>query len=259
MATYSGNYAPSLSEEGPGTFDLDHEQVDDAGTQYKYSFVMDSGFELGVSVPLAPGQYMEFEASQFLDGAPGSRQNYYGTTGLYAVGVEGVVPWRAVGDFADPSSQREDSEPIAELGWLGGRTTLAYQYSDEPDNHFMQMPTNLSSGNGQPFVQGRRVHHTDMRDGSDDESPENGTFDDLVGLAGPNYVHTSCDGCHRRNGRAEVVPTGEPLDKWVFKVGSAGGGPDPHIEPDATLRPPKPSAVRRCSMRWAAIRATEHR
>jgi CxxC motif-containing protein (DUF1111 family) len=229
VATYSGNYAPTLSEEGPGTFDIDHEQIDEAGAQYKYSFVMDSAFELGANVPLVQGQFMEFEASQFLDGAPGARQNYYGTTGLYAVGVGGVVPWQAVGDFADPNSRREDSEPIDERGWVGGRTTLPYQYSDEPHNHFMQMPTNLASGNGQPFVQGRRVHHTDMWDGSHDESSENGTFGDLVGLVGPNYVNTSCDGCHQRNGRAEVVPTGEPLDKWVFKVASASGEPHPRI------------------------------
>jgi len=180
-------------------------------------------------VPLSAGQFMEFEASQFLDGAPGARQNYYGTTGLYAVGVGGIVPWQAVGDFANPNSQREDSEPIDERGWVGGRTTLPYQYSDEPDNHFMQMPTNLASGNGQPFVQGRRVHHTDMRDGSHDESSENGTFGELVGLVGPNYVHTSCDGCHQRNGRAEVVAAGFPLDKWVFKVASSDGAPDPQI------------------------------
>ncbi|MCO4772212.1 MAG: hypothetical protein KDA24_19415 [Deltaproteobacteria bacterium] len=229
VATYSGNYAPTLSEEGPGTFDIDHDQIDGSGTQYKYSFVMDSGFDLGANMPLAVGQYMEFEASQFLDGAPGERQNYYGTTGLYAVGVGGVVPWKAVGDFANPGSRREDSEPIDEKGWLGGRTTLPYQYSDEPDNHFMQMPTNLSSLNGQRFVRGRRVHHTNMQDGSHDESAANGTFGELVGLVGPNYVHTSCDGCHRRNGRAEVVGPGEPLDKWVFKVAAGDGEPHPQL------------------------------
>lgn len=235
VATYSGNYAPTLNEEGPGTFDIDHELVSSTGTQYKYSFSMDQGFELGAPMPLAVGQYMEFEASQFLAGAPGERQNYYGTTGLYAVGVGGVVPWQAVGDIADPGSQREDSQPIDERGWLGGRTTLPYQYSDEPDNHFMQMATNLGSENGQPFVRGRRVHHTDMADGSHDESPANGTFGELVGLAGPNYIHASCDGCHRRNGRAAVAPVGEPLDAWVFKIGDEDGAPEP--DRGAVLQP----------------------
>ncbi len=229
VATYSGNYAPTLVETGPGSFDIDHELVSDEGVQYRYAFTMDTAFDLGVPVPLEIGQTMEFEASQFLDGAPGARQNYYGTTGLYAVGVGGLYPWQAVGDFADPSSERENSYPIDEAGWLGGRTTLPYQYSDEPDNHFMQMATNLSALNAQPFVQGRRVHHTNMLDGSHDESAENGIFADLVGLAGPLYVHPTCDGCHARNGRAPVAEPGELLDAWVFKVGQADGAPDPSI------------------------------
>ncbi|MBV1859833.1 MAG: thiol oxidoreductase, partial [Nannocystaceae bacterium] len=35
--------------------------------------------------------------------------------------------------------------------------------------------------------------------------------------------------CHRRNGRAPVATLGESLDRWVFKVGSADGGPDPRM------------------------------
>ncbi len=227
VATYSGNYAPGFTEQGPGTFDDDHVQIDDEGTQYRYSFTMDHGFDRGVRVPLEIGQHMEFEASQFLAGAPGARQNYYGTTGLYAVGVGGLLPWRAEGDFADPSSGREISVPIDEAGWIGGRTTLPYQYSDEPDNHYMQMATNLAAAHAQPFVRGRRVHHSDMIDGSHDESVENGTFRDLVGLSGPLYVHPSCDGCHARNGRAAIADLGEPLDHWVFKIGAEDGSPDP--------------------------------
>ncbi|MGK0346479.1 MAG: CxxC motif-containing protein (DUF1111 family) [Myxococcota bacterium] len=238
VATYSGNYAPGFDQEGPGTFDDDHELIDYAGTQYKYAITVNSGFDFGVTVPLEVGQYMEFEASQFLAGAPGSRQNYYGTTALYAVGVGGLVPWQASGSFEDPSSDRERSEPIDPAGWVGGRTTLPYQYSDEPDNHFMQMATNLAPQHGQPFVLGRRVHHSDMVDGTHDESAANGVFVDVRGLAGPNYVHGSCDGCHTRNGRAAVAPVGEPLDKWVFRIGSADGGPDPLrgsvLQPEST-------------------------
>lgn len=227
VATYSGNYAQAMVETGPGTFDDDHVQVSAEGTQYRYALTIDLAFDLGTPVPLQRGQFMEFEASQFLAGAPGSRQNYYGTTSLYAVGEGGLVPWRTVGDFADPSSEREDSRPIDEAGWLGGRTTLPHQYSDEPDNHFMQMATNLAPYHGQAFVEGRRIHHTDMRDGSHDESPQNGTFAELSGLVGPRYVHPSCDGCHHRNGRAAVAEPGEPLEHWVFKIGNAAGNPDP--------------------------------
>jgi CxxC motif-containing protein (DUF1111 family) len=104
---------------------------------------------------------------------------------------------------------------------------LPYQYSDEPDDHFMQMATNLSSVNGQNFVLGRRVHHTNMIDGSHDESEDNGTFNEMVGLTGPRYVNASCDNCHQRNGRAPVAEPGELLDKWVFKIGAEDGGPDP--------------------------------
>ena len=228
VASYSGNYAQSFEETGPGTFDDDHVQVSDEGDQYRYTYTLTTAYEDGVATELAVGQMMEFETSLFLDGAPGERQNYYGTTHLYAVGVGGLMPWKAVGDFADASSEREKSYPIDVAGWSGGGTTLSYNYSDEPQNHFMQLATNLSPRNGQPFVQGRRIHHTDMLDGSHDESPSNGTFDELTGLAGPLYVNTSCDACHTRNGRAAVAEEGVNLDAWVFKVGAADG-PDPLI------------------------------
>ena len=172
---------------------------------------------------------MEIEISQFLDAPPVGRDNYYGTVFLYEIGRGGVLPWQAVGNFDDKGSERENSHPLDARAWLGGRTTLPYQYSDEPDNHFMQMATNLAGQHAQPFVRGRRVHHSDMGDGSHDESPENGVFEALVGLAGPRYVNRSCDGCHTRNGRAPVAAEGEPLDRWVFKVGDDEGAPDPHI------------------------------
>lgn len=228
VAAYHGNYGNQFTEEGPGTYDNELQKVSDEGTQYKYSYTIDSAIGLdGDHSPLAVGQFMEFENSQFLDQVPVGRNNYYGTTYLYAVGTGGMVPWSTVGDFADQSSERENSHPIAEAGWAGGGTTLAYMHSGEPDNQYMQMATNLSSVNGQRFVLGRRVHHTNMIDGSHDESAENGLFDDLVGLAGPNFVNDSCDGCHTRNGRAPVAAIGEPLDKWVFRVAAADGGPDP--------------------------------
>ena len=230
VAQYSGNYGSQFSVEGPGTFDNDLQQVSDEGTQYKYSYTISSAIMLdGQLMPLAEGQYMEFENSLFLDAPPQGRANYYGTTFLYEVGTGGMVPWYTVGQFEEPSSERENSHPLDEAAWLGGRTTLPYMYSEEPDNHFMQMATNLSSVNGQVFMRGRRVHHTDMVNGAHDESPDNGTFDELAGLAGPNYVNASCDSCHHRNGRAPVAAPGELLDRWVFKVAAADGTPDPAI------------------------------
>ncbi len=228
VAHYSGNYAPLVTVEGPGTYDNDHVKISDGGTQYKYSYTIKSAFELdGSEVSLSVGQFMEFEPSQFLDAPPVGRANYYGTTYLYEVGRGGLAPWYTVGSFDDQDSERENSHPLPREAWLGGRTTLPYQYSDEPDNHFMQMATNLSSVNAQPFVRGRRVHHTDMLDGTHDESPDNGIFEELVGLAGPHYVNRSCDACHKRNGRAPVADVGQPLDKWVFKVAAEDGSADP--------------------------------
>jgi CxxC motif-containing protein (DUF1111 family) len=231
VAQYYGNYGPLIKKEGKGQYDENFNRIGD-GDQYKFTYTITKAINLdGKEAPLAVGQFMEIESSQFLDAPPpaGSRDNYYGTVFLYAIGTGGMVPWYAVGTFEDQSSERENSHPLPEIAWLGGRTTLPYQYTDEPDNHYMQMATNLADLNGQPFVRGRRVHHTHMTDGSHDEGPENGTFDALKGLAGPNYVNVSCDSCHKRNGRAPVAPIGENLDKWVFKVAAADGGKDPMI------------------------------
>ncbi|MFT5587038.1 MAG: CxxC motif-containing protein (DUF1111 family) [Cognaticolwellia sp.] len=224
VATYGGNYANSVVTEGPGTYDDDHEKVSDTGTQYRYTLSIDHAITVdGAVVDLAAGQFMELELSQFLQGVPSGRANYYGTAILYEVGVGGLVPWYA--DLA----KRENSEKLDESAWLGGRTTLPYQYSDEPDNPYMQMATNLAPWNGQPFVLGRRVHHSSMVDGGHDESDENPIFTEVVGLAGPLYINESCDACHTRNGRASIVGEGQSLDKWVVKVGTEDGSPDPLI------------------------------
>lgn len=178
--------------------------------------------------PLQVGDRLEFELSQFLDQPPRGRDNYYGTTYLYIVG-EGLVPWEARGVFGDPSTELEDSYPIPEEGWLGGKTTLPYAYSGEQDGHFMQMPTNLSSLNGQVFVLGRRVHHTDFGDGSHDEGSGNPVFDELSGKLGNRYSNRSCVACHTRNGRALPPEPGAIADRYVFHVGDADGNPHPSL------------------------------
>lgn len=175
------------------------------------------------------GDKLEFELSQFLDhNVPNGRSAYYGTTYLYIVG-EGLVPWDITGSFGNLGGTK-DSVKIPEKAWLGGKTTLPYMHSNEPDNHFIQMATNLASVNGQPFVLGRRVHHASFIDGSHDEHvAENGTFSDTVGKAGPHYVNDRCAGCHVRNGRAAPAPIGQPLDKWVFKVADINSNPHPNL------------------------------
>ncbi|MGJ8693502.1 MAG: carbohydrate-binding protein, partial [Thalassotalea sp.] len=227
VAQYHGNYEPNVVTVGSGTFDDDLIQTSTSGDQYKYSLTINEFRGLnGDSAPLSIGQHMEIEVSQFLLGVPEGRTNYYGTTYLYQVGKGGMVPWQTVGDFDNKSSERENSHPIDKSGWLGGNTTLPYQYTNEPNDHFMQMATNLSSLNGQPFVLGRRIHHTSFVDGSHDEDPANGVFAELGGKSGPHYVNTSCANCHERNGRAAPAPIGEALDKWVFKIANADGQAD---------------------------------
>ena len=177
--------------------------------------------------PLQVGDRLEFELSQFLSGAPNGRDNYYGTAILYIVG-QGVVPFEAQGAL-------QDSFPMPVAGLIGGDTTLNYQYSDEPDNHFMQMATNLSHINGQVFVLGRRVHHTDFGDGSHNEAVTNPDFTALANLLGTNYVNRSCVACHAKNGRALPPATGQPLNQYVVRVGDASGNPDPLV--GAVLQP----------------------
>ena len=229
VAQYHGNYEPLVQRLGRGTYDDDLNLISSQGDQHKYSLEIHEYRGLnGSTAALSVGQHMEIEVSQFLRGVPEGRAAYYGTTYLYQVGVGGMVPWKAVGDFADKSSERENAYPIAESGWLGGKTTLPYQYTNEPDDHFLQMATNLSSLNGQPFVLGRRVHHTSFVDGKHDESPDNGYFNELANKAGPHYINNSCSSCHVRNGRAAPAEVGETLDKWVFKLADANDNPDPN-------------------------------
>ena len=78
--------------------------------------------------PLAIGDRMEIELSQFLTAPRNGRLNYYGTAILYVVG-EGIVPWYAKAkEEAETPAEREaasfDSFPLPEEAWLGGRTTL---------------------------------------------------------------------------------------------------------------------------------------
>ena len=181
--------------------------------------------------PIAIGDKMEFEVSQFLGPVPRGRSAYYGTTFLYIVG-EGIVPWIGSdhGPFVGGNTFQRDSVKIPESAWLGGHTTIHALETAEWDNHFMQMATNLGYGNGQHFVDGRRLIHTSFVDGRHvDEAAENAVFSAMANKAGTHFVNESCISCHNRNGRAAPEAVGVPLNKWVFKVADATGNPDPNI------------------------------
>ncbi len=214
---------------GRGTWDDDFNKVSDSGNQHKYTLdIVNQWKNGGAQQPaLSVGTPMEFEVSQFLQSPPaGTRLNYYGTSFVYVIGEPGLAPFEWDRGVNKPGGSN-DGTPIAEPYLSGGQTTLGYNYSGEPAGRFMQMATNLSPGNAQTFVRGRRVHHTSFVDGSHDERPDNPTWSAQANKAGPHYVNNGCATCHVRNGRALVADLGEPLDKWVFKVGDASGGAHP--------------------------------
>ena len=187
------------------------------------------------------GDKMEIEVSQFLnkEGLVG-RDNYYGTVYLYIVGQGGLVPWDTRGVFGDGTTERENSYPLPEEAWLGGRTTIHQQFTNEPEDVFMQMATNTAPQNGQPFMLGRRVLHTNFVNGVHDE-PDNPVWDAQIGKAGPNYVNTSCASCHHKNGRALPPATGTALTQYVFKVGDAEGKAHPQL--GSVFQPQKTSGT----------------
>ena len=200
------------------------------GTYYHYQKIESGNRQFNREIRI--GDRLEFEISQFSRAdIPRGQINYYGTTYLYIVG-EGLVPWYTenAGEFVEGATLfQEDSREIPEEYWLGGNTTLHYQYTNEPNDHFLQMATNLGYDNGQKFLLGRRVHHSSFVDGQHDENPSNGILDTNVGLANSHYINQRCTGCHERNGAAPVAELNELLDRWVFKVGDRNGDPHPQI------------------------------
>jgi len=198
-----------------------------------YSYTKSDNLNRQFNRPIQIGDRLEFEVSQFSrEDIPRGQANYYGTTFLYIVG-KGIVPWYTenAGEFVENAAPfQEDSREIPSAYWLGGNTTLAYQYTNEPNDHFMQMATNLGYDHAQVFLEGRRLLHSSFIDGAHDELPENGVFETVIGLGGAQgYVNDRCTGCHERNGGAPVAANNEPLDRWVIKVGDAAGNPDPSI------------------------------
>ena len=123
--------------------------------------------------PIKIGDRIEIEFSPFLVKPPRGRANYYGTAFLYVVGQGGMVPWEWREEVSMAQKRKGaslDSFPLPEQAWQGGRMTLHEQYSDEPRARFQQMATNLAPINAQPFVLGRRLHHTDFGTGAHSEA-----------------------------------------------------------------------------------------
>ena len=225
------HWNPSAVQVDSGTFNNDFVKTSSSGNQYKYVVDITTQWKnvATFNTPLSVGTNMEFEISQFLINPPaGTRKNYYGTGFLYVIGTPGLSPFEWQRGF-NRNFSVNDGTPIPAAGLSGGGTTLGYNYSEEPAGRFIQMATNLSHVNAQPFVRGRRVHHTSFVTGIHDERNDNPVWSQQAGKAGNHYVNESCAKCHVRNGRALVADVGGSLDKWVFKVGDANGNPDPLI------------------------------
>jgi CxxC motif-containing protein (DUF1111 family) len=199
-------------------------------TDHHYTATINSNAQF--NRPLQIGDRVEIEISFFLAAPRHGRSNYYGTTLLYIVG-EGIVPWAQGSDLGYATgvkngvNQGLDSYPLPKSAWLGGQTTLHYQYSDEPAHRFKQMATNTAPVNGQPFMLGRRLHHTNFATGAHSE-PNNPIFSEQVGLLGPKFIARSCVECHVNNGRSLPPPINGPMFQSVVRVGGdASGAPHP--------------------------------
>ncbi len=168
-------------------YNIDSTQID----PFHYTATIDHNFATGQ--PLHVGDRMEIEFSQFILPPLVGRTNYYGTAVLYMVGTGGLVPWEGQG-------ANLDSFPISQANWLGGTTSLPRNYSNEPIQAFKQTAGNISPTSMQPFMLGRRLHHTDFSDGSHSE-PGNPIFAEQMNKLGPRYSAHSCLSCHNNNGR----------------------------------------------------------
>ncbi len=206
-------------------------------TDYNYTITVPSYIPEGRALQV--GDRMEIEISQFLLNPRNGRNNYYGTAILYIVG-QGIVPWQGVGPLLD-------SYPLPTTAWLGGETTVHYPYSNEPQHLFKQTAGNIAPTSGQPFMLGRRLHHTDFGSGVHSE-PNNPVFTEQVGKLGSKFIARSCVECHVNNGRALPPAVGADMFKTVMKVGvDASGTPHPTLgsvlQPQNTSGPAEGSAT----------------
>jgi CxxC motif-containing protein (DUF1111 family) len=177
--------------------------------------------------PIKIGDRIEIEFSPFLKPPVEGRTNYYGTALLYIVGQPGFAPWEGRG-------VRLDSFPMPEVALSGGLTTSHQQYSNEPKERFKQMATNAAPASAQPFMLGRRLHHTDFGTGAHSERG-NPIYKEQADKLGVRFNERSCVGCHANNGRALPPAVGAPLRHYVVRVGrDATGAPHPKL--GATLQ-----------------------
>jgi CxxC motif-containing protein (DUF1111 family)/mono/diheme cytochrome c family protein len=161
--------------------------------------------------PLAAGDLFEFEFGIFIEAGDvraGSRTSYYTDTFRYRVGTGGLTA--------------ESLDPAGTLGPIksasqGGATTIAWIYA-EPELYFSQLALNVQHEHVQPFLEGRRLFHTDFATGEHSEAG-NPVFSEQAKKLGPLFVAKSCTRCHVGNGGGRV-PAGalDETSSLAFKL-----------------------------------------
>ncbi|WNG55366.1 c-type cytochrome [Archangium gephyra] len=187
----------------------------DFTTVNDYQYTSSVNFNAKEGRAIRVGDRMELEVGVFLRGPVDGRFNYYSTIMLYMVGTGGIVPLEVSGAI-------QDSFPMPAIGQSGGRTTGNQHLSNESDNHFLQMALNMAPVNAQPFVEGRRIHHTDFGNGNHSE-PGNPALTAQANKLGPNYIERSCIACHKQNGRGLPPAVNTSLANYTVKVGRVSG------------------------------------
>ncbi|HEX6239694.1 MAG TPA: di-heme oxidoredictase family protein, partial [Polyangiales bacterium] len=166
--------------------------------------------------PLVRGDMFEFEFGVFIDPAAvsaNSRTSYYTDTFRYRVGQGGLTP-----ENADTSGKPGPSAHAE----LGGDTTLAWAYA-EPETYFSQLALNVQHEHVQPFMEGRRLFHTDFGTGAHSEAG-NPALMEQAGKLGPLFVARACTTCHVGNGGGRAMTgTLDEKSSLAFKLEAAAG------------------------------------
>jgi CxxC motif-containing protein (DUF1111 family) len=188
--------------------------------------------QITVSPPLKrelrTGDLVEFELGIFLAGDKDNpalgRFNYYADVFVYQVGTLGMQAWfrgPSGPTSADPNMIPWDSKLLPPGALAGGKMmTMQEDTSGQPEMSFLQAGTNIAGANMQSFVEGRRLFHTSLLDGSHAERGNPTLFNSQSGKAGPIFQQAACIQCHANNGKSSPSLNAS-LNTMAVLVGSS--------------------------------------
>lgn len=189
-----------------------------------------------VNIPrgFSEGDQIEFETTINFSRAQtfGDNVNYYGQTHKYILGQGFTI-----------NNQDPAIGPIGindSFAALGGDTTLnqlAAASGVEQRFAFMQHAANIGPNNIQPFLEGRRLFHTDFTTGRHVEEFRPGPqavggnlpFPEYAGLAN-DPIQPSCTQCHSLNGNNQVQERQDVVPPKMIGLGLLEAIPDAQIE-----------------------------